>query len=89
MKAKLLIITAALVAQGAVTVGQTPSPPGQPDRSNPAVNPRAGDPGPTNPAPQPGTIGQGPVDKQIVPPNTQPDDPAKPVPPANPPTRDR
>jgi hypothetical protein len=55
------------------------------DPGSEALNPQTGGPafGQGQPAPAQGTIGQGPADRQVVPPNAQPDDAAKPVPPKN------
>ena len=53
--------------------------------TDPATDPHNPQASPAHPlakqAPAPGTIGQRPADTQVVPPNAQPDDAAKPLPP--------
>jgi hypothetical protein len=69
----------------AVKNPQSPTAGNRGDPGSEALNPQTGGPalGQGQPAPAQGTIGQGPADRQVVPPNAQPDDAAKPVPPKN------
>ena len=65
----------------AVRNPQSPTSSNRGDPGSEALNPQTGGPALGQGQQPAGTIGQAPTDRQVVPPNAQPDDAAKPVPP--------
>jgi len=63
---------------------QSPTSSNRGDPGSEALNPKTGGPGLGQGQQPAGTIGQAPADRQVVPPNTQPDDAATPVSPNTP-----
>jgi hypothetical protein len=65
----------------AVRDPQSPTSSNRGDPGSEALNPQTGGPAIGQGQQPAGTLGQAPADRQVVPPNAQPDDAAKPVPP--------